>query len=280
MQKKRKKFWLGFGIACAVIVSLCTIFALVTGVKTVTVEFTSRLKANSQLEKGTLDKVKDSGEFDFGKSLLFLNLDKNIEKIEKSNPYVKVEKVVRHFPNVVRVYISERTPRYRIKDFEDETKWYILDKDFKVVDVVTGDIKANNYGTASYYDKTVEIQSEDLKKSFYVGNFVDEEFNESCFNSIVKGVQRRTNGEFSMIKTISISSTNNEFTFTLTMKNGGINNDEGCKIVATGVYDLEDKIFSGINYFYTSGGTDVDLSNNTITIVERNGEYVGIGTEN
>ena len=173
MQKSRKKFWLITGITVLSIVALIVVSLLATRLKTVTVEFRTRVEqVNSQLEEGVLDNVKETGEFK-KKSLLFYNLDENIAKIEKSNPYVKVEQVIRKFPSTLRVYISERTPKFRVEDGKTAGKWYILDSEFKVLDIVTDDIKTHEYGSTTYYAKTAELNIEGLKVSAYIGDFVN-----------------------------------------------------------------------------------------------------------
>lgn len=280
MQKKRKKFWLGFGIVCAAIVVLCSVFALVTRTKTVVVWFTSRVPVNSQLEKGIQDKVKESGDFPIGKSLLFANLNECVDKIEKSNPYVKVESIVRHFPNVVRVYISEREPRFRIKDKTESSKWYILDEDFKVVDIVTGDIKGLFYGVESYYDNTIEITQDSLKISSYIGGFVHEEFEQNCANTIVQGVEKRST-EFSVVKSIELQKVEGDYNVVLTMKNSGINDDDGCVIVIQGLEDLKLKVYAGVSCFYDNENDfEVDKSSLMITIYDLgNGNYEGRVTQ-
>ena len=278
MQSSRKKFWLIFGIVCASVVVICTAFALATRLKTVTVEFRTRLAENETvLEQGVIDKVLKSGDFNYGKCVLFMNFNENISNIEKSNPYVKVEQVIRHFPNVARVYISERIPKFRIRDEENEDKWYILDADFKVVDVVTGDVKAQNYGESSYYEKTIEVSPDSLTLTSYVGDFVDDKLDQGFLNSIVSGVVSRAE-ELSIVKSVKISK-NNGYKFTLTMKNSGINNDEGCEIVIQGESNLEKKVFAGISCFCDSTENQheiVDLSNKVITIEEINGVLKGI----
>ena len=136
----RKKFWLIFSSVVASIVLIITVCLSLTRLKNVTVEFRAREgQETTMLGDGILDKVKETAEFSYGKNLLFMNFDKNIENIEKSNPYIKVHQIVRHFPGTVRVYVTERIPKYRVQDKSDSTKWYILDEDFKVVDFVSGE---------------------------------------------------------------------------------------------------------------------------------------------
>ena len=279
MQKSRKKFWIIFSCVCATIVALCSVFALMTRLKTVTVEFRTRLKKDETvLESGILDRVLESGDFNYGKSILFMNYEENIANIEKSNPYVKVEQVVRHFPNTARIYISERIPMYRMQDIENTNKWYILDKDFKVVDIVTGDLKEINYGKYSYYEKTIEITPDSITISSYIGAFINDAVDKNFMNTIASGVKSRV-GSISIVKSVKIESANN-YTFTLTMKNSGINDDNGCEIVIVGKKNLEKKVLAGVSCFCqsTENMETFDLSGKIITIQEVNGELEGIMT--
>ena len=178
--------------------------------------------------------------------------------------------MIRHFPNVARVYISERIPKFRIRDEENEDKWYILDADFKVVDVVTGDVKAQNYGESSYYEKTIEITPDSITISSYIGAFLKDDVDKNFMNTIASGVKSRV-GSTSIVKSVKIESANN-YTFTLTMKNSGINDDNGCEIVIVGKKNLEKKVLAGISCFCetTENMETFDLSGKVITIQEVN----------
>lgn len=278
MQKSRKKFWIVFSCVCAGIIALCGIFAFMTRLKTVTVEFRTRLAQNETvLAEGILDKVLDSGDFDYGKTVLFMNFEDNIQNIEKSNPYVKVEQVVRHFPNIARVYISERVPMYRIQDIETDNKWYILDGDFKVLDVCTGDLKSQNYGNSSYYDKTIEITPDSITISSYIGEFVNDNTDRGFLNTIASGVKTRAS-VISIVKSVKIEKKSDTYEFTLTMKNSGINNDDGCEIVIVGEQNLKQKVLAGVSCFCdeTENKETFDLSTKKITIEQVDGVLKGV----
>ena len=98
--KKKKKVWI---ILLSVVLGLFVVLGgtyFTTKLKTVNIEFRTRLdEGETRLPSGILDKVKDSGEFNYKDSVLFMNTDKSIDKIEKTNPYVKVQQVIRKFPN-------------------------------------------------------------------------------------------------------------------------------------------------------------------------------------
>lgn len=270
---KRKKFWIIFSIC---ILSFATVFLIVglcTRLKTVDVEIRNRLVQNETvLEEGIIDKVKDSGDFKIGKNILFMSFKENIAKIEKENPYVKVEQVVRHFPNIVRVYISERVPKYRICDKDNPNKWYILDSEFKVLSTASGDLKQATYGSSNFYDKTIEISPSSLTLSSYIGEFVDDESDRTNLNNIFTGVYKRTTDYF-MVKSVAIIKDGNDFKFLLVMKNTATENDEGCKIEIIGTANLVDKARKGVSAYCEKReeNQDIDLSNKKLTVQEING---------
>ena len=278
MQKSRKKFWIVFTSIIASVVLLVLACGLLTKLKTVTVEFRTRANADyTMLQEGVLDKVESTGEFNYKKSVLFMNFEDNIEKIEKSNPYIKVEQIIRHFPNIVKVYVSERIPKFRVRDEQDAGKWYILDADFKVLDMVTGGeaaVKEQNYGkNSSFYDATVEIDPTTFKVTAHIGSFVQNDAIKNNLNEIASGVIS-TLGDIKLVKSVSVSSSN----FILTMKNSGINNDNGCEIMIESGKNLKAKAQAGALAYAaaTDSNQAVDLSGKIITITYQNGSYLGI----
>lgn len=255
---KRKKFWIIFGSVCLSVVFLCVIFAFVFRLKTVDVEFRAKAE-NTNLEEGILDKVKDTGEFDFGGNIVFMNFEKNIQKIEKSNPFIKVEQVVRHFPNIVRVYISERIPRYRVKDSnETSISWYILDEDFKILDKVSDAELSTKIvcKDSNYFIQTTEITKETLTfTSKIIGEFVDEELKTYLYE-ITTGIYGKTK-DTTVIRSIDYSGVTK--TFTLTMRNESYADQHGCNIVISGTDDVYKKALAAAVTFVS--GQELDAEN-------------------
>ena len=245
--QKRRKFLIIFGSVCLSIIVLCFIFVLVFRLKTVDIEFRSR-EENTNLAAETPTRVLETGEFDFGKNILFMSFEDNIAKIEKSNPFVKVEQVIRHFPNTVRVYISERQPRYRVKDEAETNKWYILDNEFKVLDKVNDEelLSKKVSGESNYFSQTIEITNTTLTfKTAIVGEFVSVDIS-AYLESIVSGIYGKTK-DHTQIRSIDYSSISGKFT--LVMRNTGLENQEGCKIVLEGTEDLYQKALAGAVVF-------------------------------
>ena len=255
---KRKKLWIVLGSVIASMLAVCVVFALVFRLKTVDVEFRAKAE-NTNLEEGVLEKVKDTGEFDFGGNILFMDFNKNIQKIEKSNPFIKVEQVVRHFPNIVRVYISERVPRYRVlSEEQDSVKWYILDEDFKILDKVSNaDLTMKQVcGDSNYYIQTTEITKETitLKSTAVIGEFVNDATKDYMY-AITSGIYGKTK-DTTAVRSIDYSKVTN--TFTLTMRNESYAEQHGTKIVIEGTDDLYDKAVAAAVCFIGGQAPEVE----------------------
>lgn len=279
MQKSRKKLWITLAAVLTSVVLVCLVFGLLFRLKKVNVEFRNRAsKEFTQLEEGVLENVKNSAEFGFGKNLLFMNFEENIAKIEKEHPFVKVEQVVRHFPNEVSVFISERTPRFRVKD-KNSTNWFILDDDFKVLTKLTSAevIEDGKYGNLSYEDITVEISSSSLVIEAFIGDFVTAKY-DSHIKQIGSGILAAYNyKDIGKAKSISIK-TEGTLEFEIVMKTSSTDTGDGCKIIVSGTDDLKLKTYSGLKLFISTlqENPTADLSNSTIIIGKNaSGEYQG-----
>lgn len=280
MDMKRKKFLIIFGSVCLSIIVLCAVFAILFRLKTVNVEIRSRA-INTNLPAEIQNRVYETGEFSIGKNIVFMNFDDNIEKIEKSNPYVKVEQVIRRFPNKVTIYISERTPKYRVKDDANETNyWYILDEDFKLLDKVTeGELKTKQVsGDLNYYKLTTEITKETLtleSKTAIIGGFViDANEIKSLVNAISTGAYAKTTDN-TVIRSINYLKTSG--TFEMSLRNSALENEVGCKIVITGADNLYEKVLAGMVVY--NEGNEENVPDVTITISkDANGKYYGVSS--
>lgn len=278
MTVKRKKLWIILTVVCCVFVTLGLVFGLAFRLKTVDIEFVRR-ESPSRLEANIADKVKEDGEFEFGKNILFMNFDESIAKIEKKNPYVKVNQVIKAFPNIVRVYILERVPQYRIRDGQNANKWYILDEDFKVLQI----IEASDIKTSEFFDLTFEISPKTATiggntEPVGVGDFI--KFN----NDNAKYLGEISNGIFAVTKSsvsvfgVEIQKVGDDFDFVITMKSDVAIDGRGCKILIKGAEDLYKKTVCGISTFGQEVQDNVELNVNSKTItVEKTatGEFRG-----
>lgn len=247
---KRKKFWITFASVVTCIIAVLVIFSLVFRVKTVDVEIRVRAEqSQSKLPDGVQDEVLKYGNFEYGKHIMFYNTSKSVAEIERRISYVKVEQVIKHFPNVIRVYISERTMKYRVQDTLNTNKWYILDEDFKVLETVTAEEASNQSG--EYYQKTIEIAAGTLKISANVGEFVNQNQIKSRLNAIAKGVYGRTKDSGKAAK-ISFGEENGQFVATVLMKTKNV------QIKIFGDDALQDKTFNGVSLLYNDATSMVE----------------------
>lgn len=276
MERRQKKILIILGSVGLALIVFCVIFALMFRLKTVDVEFRSRaVKTNLPAE--IQERVFETGEFDIGKNIVFMNFDDNIAKIEKSNPFVKVEQIIRRFPNKVTIYISERIPKYRVKEDSTEVNnWYILDEEFKILDKVSAEDLVNKKvsGNLTYFKQTTEIAKETLTfKSAIIGEFVtDADEIKHFMSKIAEGVYAKTK-DTTVIRSVNYSKINNQFE--IVMRNQGLDNEEGCMLLISGETDLYEKVLAGVV---------VHLSNNeantpgVIIEIHKNaaGDYYGV----
>ena len=276
MEKRRKKILIILSIVGLSLIAVCAIFALMFRLKTVSVEFRSRA-VNTNLPAEIQNRVFETGEFDVGKNIIFMNFDDNIAKIEKSNPFVKVEQIIRRFPNKVTIYISERVPKYRVKEDSKQTNnWYILDEDFKILDKVSeDDLKTKKVsGNLTYFNQTTEILKETMTlKSAIIGEFVTEyQAVKEFMSKISAGAYAKTK-DATVIRSVNYSKENNRFE--IVMRNQGLENENGCMLLISGETDLYEKVLAGVV---------VHLSNNEentpAVVIEiyknASGEYYGV----
>ena len=260
---KRKKLWIILASVLAGILLVIVGGYFMTKLSSVSVEFRTRLGEGTRLEEGILDKVKESGDFDYSCSVLFLSTQENIDNIEKKNPYVKVEQVIRKFPNKLCVYISERVPKYRAVDEELPNKWYILDEDFKVLERVT-----TEEVDAKFIENTVEIEYMQMKAS--EGDFLETNSEFSKLNNIMTGVYGKTKDYFAITAINYLKETD---TYILTTKSSSFEYEDICEIQIVGSSNLTDKAFKATSVFVDKDfeGIDIDLTKKIIIISDDDG---------
>lgn len=242
MQEKRKKFWLIFSVSVLSVLAICFVFGMITNLKNVGVEFRQRLASGSRLEENILEKVKNDGEFEYGKGLLFVDIAESIDKIEKKNPFVKVEQVVRDFPNNVKVYISERVPCSYICS---GNYYYVLDKDFKVLDKFVADSEGILYLEENYLETVYEIDYT-LTFSPQEGDFVTDNGKMKLYKNVYAGIVGALES-VSAVKSVEFENDK----VNIVMKKDNISFDDGVLIELDGEDDLVLKTYAAIEFFET-----------------------------
>lgn len=261
MQAKQKKFWITFSVIVACVMVLSITLSLVTRLKTVSVEFRSRLSAEqTNLSMDVLERVKEDGEFAYGKNTLTMSFNNSISKIEKKNPFVKVEQVVRYFPNRICVYISERETKYRVRAKNSNSTYYILDDEFKVLKVTSTADELHEF-----QDKTVEILPSTLQidTAYGEGDFVDELEFMAVFGQVMSGVYGGGDGYF-LIDKLSMP-TENSLTFQI--------RSSGLEVRIPTLKDVKMQVAVAIDCYLNDLKENVNESDFFIEVVEENGEY-------
>lgn len=265
---KRKKLWITLACVVVGIIVVCLGVHFLTRLSTVSVDFRTRLTDETRLESGILDKVKEDGEFNYKKSVLFTNTKESVEKIEKANPYVKVEQVVRKFPNKIHIYITERVPRYRMESSTSSGQWYILDNEFKILEIVSED----DLDSKKFRGKTVEISYLKATKS-NVGEFISSNTELTRLNDITAGVYGKTQDYFAVTSIDFNTETN---TFLLTMRATDLSYNGGCVIKIVGLNNLKEKVFKATSAYVDKSLADMNLNDKVIIISDDDGCKLGI----
>lgn len=243
MQEKRKKFWIIFSVTILAILSFSLIFGMITNLKNVNVEFRQRVVNGSRLEDNILEKIKEDGQFEYNKGLLFIDAKKSMARIEKDNPFVKVEQVIREFPNSLNVYISERVPCNYAKSGE---YYVVLDKEFKVLDKVRADAQGEEYLNQNYLSNIYEIDYDLEQFNLQAGDFVSDNGNMQIYKKIYSGIIGALES-VSSVKSIKIKDGSVE----IVMKKDNITYDDGVMVRLKGIDDLTLKTFTAIEFFET-----------------------------
>lgn len=264
---KRKKLWITLASVVIGLFVVCLAVHFLTKLSSVSVEFRDRLFDGTRLEVGILDKVKEDGEFNYKKSVLFTNTKESVDRIEKENPYVKVRQVIRKFPNKICIYISERVPRYRVADSTISGQWYILDDDFKVLDIATN----SELAAKDYLTKTIEVQHIKFTKHA-VGEFLAETEELSRLNDIADGVYGKTKDYFAVT---AIDFDLETSTFSLTMRATDLSYNGGCVIKIIGTSNLTAKSFKATCAYVDKNLEDINLNEKVIIISDDDGCRLG-----
>lgn len=261
MQKKRKILWICVAWACAILVFIGFMIHFMFRLKNVDVEFQSRLaQSETRLDAGIQSKVRDY--FISKDNIILKNFDDTINRVESENPYIKINQVIKVFPNTVRVYISERIPKFKVKNANNSLEWLVLDEDFKVLSVVSENEESKQL------DKFIEISTNNLIASNSAGEFISpSDICKQFVNQIAAGIYG-VSEDFSIVKSIEYKNLNDQYIFNLRMKNKVVEDENGCLITIKGDDRLIDKTFAGVKVFEDSlsDGTFTNNKDSVITV--------------
>lgn len=192
---ERKKRLIIFSIIITSVLLIVVLSSALFSFRTVSVECRTNTFVITQSDH---QKIIDSGDFKYGKNILFINFKKNIENIELKNPYVKVINIERKFPNYAIINIKERMPAVKLSTTGGK---YILDEDLKVLNVVK---TSSGYNEVLNEDKLPELiinQSAGISynKDKSAGEFLENEALKRIVSAFYNGVVIGENGEDEVI---------------------------------------------------------------------------------
>ncbi len=192
--KKRKINGKKLGIVLGVIggiIGVCVILCFTLfSLKNVSVNF----HTSTYVLAGQEEQIVESGEFSYGGSVIFLGKRASIEKIERTNPYVKVVNIETVFPSSYIIHCVERQEVYAI-ELNDKT--YICDEEFKVLRIIDGEYEGGADKPILYKGLRVANSNAEAGEFLNIENAVD------VFNGFVEN-NRLLHEQKSLIKEIEV----------------------------------------------------------------------------
>ena len=186
------------------------------------------------------DGIEESGEFNYGSNTLFTSYESNKDKIEKAYPFVKVEKMVRRFPNKMTIYISGRLPEVIVSDSDNSSKWYVLDYEMKVLDVLES---SSEIGTELY--RTLPIVSGAGMTGLDQGDIAMGQNSASVLVGVLDGIYGEHQAPSSVMSDITIDFSTQMVSIVLRDRDY----DTGAKITTYGFSNLKEKVFAAYHLY-------------------------------
>lgn len=295
----KKRHIIVWSIVAGVILSLCIICTMVFRLGKIDFQLTallsiperSRLFTDSQTKQDVETNMLESAKFEQGGNILFMNFDAQIENIEKANPFVKVEKIVRRFPNKAVVYYSEREATALIPMANVENGYFVVDTDLKILDSVTeDDDKFLNNNQDKYVLPILDYFDYSIN-SLEKGDFIDNESLKTHLNTFVSGAFSANNESSALYEDIMGWATDIEFFIEENEDNRCkyiLKSNSNAEIVFT-IYNINERLFDKVSSSWSvfirvyREAVNVDKvnlqvyignSDNKIKIVDSQGEIV------
>ncbi|MBQ9790588.1 MAG: FtsQ-type POTRA domain-containing protein [Clostridia bacterium] len=246
---KKRRIIIICSIVAVVIILIGTLSALFN-LRNVSIEV---LKNSEIVESRVLASDEDiikSADFNYGSNMLFTSYEENQAKIEKAFPYLKVEKMVRKFPNKMTIYVSGRVPEVIVEDKNDSNMWYVLDIDMKVLDVLTS---SSQLGDELYRDLPIVHGAE--FETLVEGSFVDDTESAKCLVGVLDGIFGKNQSPSSVMSDITVDLSNKKLVVVLNDRD----NEAGAKILISGFDYIKEKVYAAY-FLYDSTFEDDDIN--------------------
>lgn len=289
----RKKNIIVWSIVFGVIFALCIVSTVVFTLGKVEFQMTaqikdinrSRLYTQANTQESVIDTLNTAAEFEIGGNLLIMNFDNQINNMERACPYVKIDRIVRSFPNKITVYYSEREAVALLPVSGVADSYYVVDDGLKVLDYAVYNALDGKYLSQEGYGEYVLPVVDFNEQSFTaeIGDIINNPELNDKLSTFVAGAFSANGVAAALYEDIMMSSTKIKF---YTSEHG----DYRCKyIVKTNtetkveidIYRIEERFFDKVaiswNLFiqeYKDGDAlsdiklEVYVSANKITIAD------------
>lgn len=222
----------------AIIVIVAGVFAAMFNLQHISVEIRKNPEIVEQYGKNINKSIIDCGDFPYGSNTLFSSYTTNQAKIEKEYPFIKVEKMVRRFPDKMTIYISGRIPEVILKDQSKIDTYYVLDIDMKILAVISED----EFSDKLYKD--LPILTGSSFKNLSSGEFLTQSTETSVIVSLIDGIYAKDKTKSSVMSDIIIDL--NKEKYTITLKDSNV---KGAVIEINGNQNLKEKVFAAYSLY-------------------------------
>ena len=130
--KKYKKLIITLGVVLGVVLVCVILNFTLFSLQTVEVDFKNEPMIFTDESK---DSISNNSAIKKGTSVFALSKKEITNQLERDNPYLKVINIETVFPNKIIIHCAEREETYAVK--ASETKYFICDADFKVLNITT-----------------------------------------------------------------------------------------------------------------------------------------------
>ena len=130
--KKYKKLIITLGVVLGVVLVCVILNFTLFSLQTVEVDFKNEPMIFTDESK---DSISNNSAIKKGTSVFVLSKKEITNQLERDNPYLKVINIETVFPNKIIIHCAEREETYAVK--ASETKYFICDADFKVLNITT-----------------------------------------------------------------------------------------------------------------------------------------------
>ena len=222
-------------VVCSIIgvlIVLVGVFAAMFNLQHINVEIVKNPDIVNSYGANICEDIVKSGDFAYGSNTLFSSYEESQKKIEKAYPFVKVEKMVRKFPDKMTIFVSGRKPEVIVEDPEALNTWYILDIDKKVLAVINNFSDLQN---GMYKDLPV-VKGSDIK-NVESGDFLNTKSAEIIVD-ILDGIYGKDKTKSSVMSDITLDLEREKYTIIL--RDG---DTTGAKIEINGVKEIKEKVF-------------------------------------